>query len=106
MDLTLKSNFLRTKGILTQISVSRRGANASNGLWVVIDNQYDDALACLENPDHQVVNLLDESEMQELESIAAQQYSKSISIFLVKAFLAIFAFILVVAIIYVRRTST
>ena len=89
MDLTLKSNFLRTKGILTYISTSRRGTNASDGLWVVDDDQYADALACLKDPDHRVENPLDESKMKELESVASQDYSEFINRFLVIAILAL-----------------
>jgi len=106
MDLATKSNFLRDKGILTHISTSQRGANASNGLWVVLDDQYVDALECLRNPDHQVENLLDEDRMQEIEAISSQQYEDSINNFLVKAFLSVLVVIFILTIIFVRTSNT
>jgi len=106
MDLALMSNFLRDKGILTHVSTSQRGDNASNGLWVVLDDQYEDALECLKNPDHQVVNPLDEDKMQEIESLSSRQYEDSVNNYLVKAILSLLAVIFILTIIFVRTLNT
>jgi len=98
-DIAEKSNFLRKKGILT--STSNENARKLGlpirgelGLWVVINEQYQDAVECLNNPEHAVENPLSIEQMLELESAASKVLGTAIDSFANK--LALF---LVVAVI-------
>lgn len=71
---------LRTRGILTHVSstnshrLSRRFTGAFKvGLWVVVDNQYQDACRILSGQQCKVRDPLDEEQMMALESFARQQ---------------------------------
>ena len=72
---------LRRNGILAQVSdkYSNTHSFASGsfkvGLWVVLDEQYEDALGLLANADYTVLNPLSEAEMLAIEG-AADKASK------------------------------
>ncbi len=81
-----KSSFLRSKGILTSTS----GVNAAQigypaqselCLWVVINEQYEDAIACLNNENHEVANPLSQEQMAELESASTNSFGAAIDSF-------------------------
>jgi len=79
------SGFLRQHGILTFISSKdshRMGsfltAATTVGVWVVLDEQYNDALNLLKNPEHEVSNPLSMEEMQIIESQTNQQSNWSL----------------------------
>ena len=81
-----KSSFLRSKGILTSTS----GVNAAQigypaqseiVLWVVINEQYEDAIACLNNENHEVENPLSQEQMAELESASTNSFGAAIDSF-------------------------
>ena len=62
---------LETKGIATYVSNRHAGEFTFGmggpigvGLWVVLDNQYEDAMALLINPDHSVTNALSPGEIE------------------------------------------
>lgn len=75
----------REKGILTH--VSSRYSNGLRvitgattvGLWVVLDEQYQDALALKQDREHQPANALTEHEMTELENLAKNTVEDSSS---------------------------
>ena len=75
----------REKGILTHVS-SRysnglrliTGAN-SVGLWVVLEEQYEDAEKLMHNGEHRPVTALTEQEMVELETFAKSSLENSSS---------------------------
>ena len=77
---------LRKKGVLTQISSvnsKQLGAMVTGavkvGVWVVLDEQADDAASLLNNKRHAVQHLLTEEEMKLLESGAKEQMDNSIN---------------------------
>ena len=81
-----KSSFLRSKGILTSLSgenAAQIGYPASSelGLWVVINEQYEDAIACLNNENHEVQAPLSPEQMLELEAASSNWFSTAIDSF-------------------------
>jgi hypothetical protein len=94
-----KSTFLRSKGILTSLSGENAAqigypANSELGLWVVINEQYEDAIACLNNENHEVKNPLSPEQMLELEVATANSlraaidsFGSKLALFLVVAFI-------------------
>lgn len=75
-----KSNFLRSKGIFTRLSsvnTAQLGypAGSEIGLWIVINEQYEDAIACLNDEDHEVTAPLSLEKIIELEAASTNQLS-------------------------------
>lgn len=86
------SEDFRNKGILTYISSAdskRLGSFKTGalkvGLWVVIDEQYEDALLLLRDPSHQVKVHLSSEEMQLLEDRVNSANKKYLDSFVNKA---------------------
>lgn len=92
---------LRRKGILAQ--VSDKFANPHSfasgafkvGLWVIVDEQFDDAFSVLNDQDYEVQNPLTEVEMIAIEQAAAVQSRQLFA----KAFDVIASSMIVVAIV-------
>ena len=94
-----KSSLLRSKGILTSLSGENAAqigypANSELGLWVVINEQYEDAIACLNNENHEVKDPLSPEQMLELEAAstssfraAIDSFGNKLALFLVVAFI-------------------
>ncbi len=95
-----KSSFLRSKGILTYLSGENAAqigypAHSEMGLWVVISEQYEDAIACLNNENHEVEIQLSSEQMLELEAASTNWLSVAIDAFGNK--LALFLVVVVIA---------
>lgn len=95
---------LRAKGVLTHLSGmnSRRlGAIATGamqvGVWAVLNEQVDDAIALLTNNIHLVENPLTEEEMLNLESQAKASMTSSVNSGLNKLAVALLAILIMVA---------
>lgn len=96
---------LRAKGVLTHLSSmnsNQLGAIATGainvGVWAVLNEQADDAMALLSNNNHVVEKSLTEEEMLYLESQANESVTGSVNSVLNKlALIAIAILILVVA---------
>jgi hypothetical protein len=82
-DADLASLNYREKGILTQ--VSSRHSNSLRmitgatkvGLWVVLDDQYQDAIELRKNRSHRPSTTLSEDEMNQLEVLGKSQLTES-----------------------------
>ena len=84
-DADLASIAYREKGILTHVS-SRYSNNLriitgamTVGLWVILDDQYADAIALKNNRAHQPVTSLSEDEMIQLEALGQIHYEQTSS---------------------------
>ena len=74
-EATVANRQLRAAGVLCVVrdvdphamQPSKTGTRRI-GLWVVLDEQFDDAVALLQNPDHEPTRRLDDAEMRALES--------------------------------------
>ena len=83
-DATEASTRLREAGVMTEItsldphimSSSRTGA-LRIGLWVVFDEQFDDAVRLLEDPDHVPQRVISLIEMDKMKSTARGSWFKS-----------------------------
>lgn len=82
---------LRSEGILTHLSSknshmldSIKTGALHVGVWVVLENQWADAKALLENAEHVVKNPLSEEKMREIEATIVEEQSQSISKFFKK----------------------
>ena len=83
-DATEASTRLREAGVMTEItsldphimSSSRTGA-LRIGLWVVFEDQFDDAVRLLEDPDHVPQRVISLSEMDKIKSTARASWFKS-----------------------------
>ena len=83
-DATEASTRLRKAGVMTEItsldphimSSSRTGA-LRIGLWVVFDEQFDDAVRLLEDPDHVPQRVISLIEMDKMKSTARGSWFKS-----------------------------
>ena len=81
-----RAAFLRAHGIaahVTDTSSLLRAAGPRSGrsraaLWVVLEPQYQDAVALLENPDHEVTHSLDERQLEQLETQGAAQAQQTL----------------------------
>ncbi len=70
-----RAAFLRSHGIATHVTnmasmrlnLAHQGRYRA-GLWAMLEPQYEDAEALLENPDHKVEQALSEAQMAELET--------------------------------------
>jgi hypothetical protein len=83
-DATEASTRLREAGVMTEVtsmdphimSSSRTGA-LRIGLWVVFEDQFDDAVRLLEDPDHVPQRVISLSEMNKIKSTAKDGWLKS-----------------------------
>lgn len=83
-DATEANSRLRKAGIMTEItsmdphimSRSRTGA-LRIGLWVVYDDQFDDAVRMLEDPDHVPNRVISQEEMNSIKSTTRQRWLES-----------------------------
>ena len=83
-DATEANSRLRKAGVMTEItsldphimSRSRTGA-LRIGLWVVFEDQFDDAVRLLEDPDHVPHRVISLSEMDRIKSITQDSWLKS-----------------------------
>lgn len=72
-DAEERAAFLRSRGIATHVTdmhsmrlnLAHQGRFRA-GLWVLLEDQYDDAARLLEDPDHEVRHPLSEEEMHEM----------------------------------------
>lgn len=62
---------LRSQGILTHLSTGQYPFLTRSTVWIVLDEQYADARALLDNPCHQVQSGLPEEEIVEIEREAS-----------------------------------
>lgn len=75
------SNRIRSAGVMTVVT-SVRSHNLSSfrtgalkvGLWVVFDDQYDDAIQLLDNPTHQPARKISLVEMEKLQKSARVRF--------------------------------
>lgn len=99
---------LRNRGILCHVSSKQShslgpySGVVSVGLWVVLNSQYRDALAVLDNPRHKVENPLAEEEMLELEAYAATRVAKVAERYLYPV-LVVLSFALIVFFVYLHK---
>ncbi len=85
-NLSEVAHFLTESGILVSTTddyatipgKSYVARNIKIGIWVHLDNQYEDALALLENRQHVVKNPLTHTEMQSLKSEAKTYLSNAV----------------------------
>ena len=83
-DATAANSRLRKAGVMTEInsldphimSGSRTGA-LRIGLWVVFEDQFDDAVRLLEDPDHVPHRVIPLSEMNRIKSTADDSWLQS-----------------------------
>jgi hypothetical protein len=83
-DATEANTRLREAGVMTEItsldphimSSSRTGA-LRIGLWVVFEDQFDDAVRLLEDPNHVPQRVISLSEMDKIKSTAQNSWLKS-----------------------------
>lgn len=106
------SSKLRKKGIMTFISsqnshrISRYRSGATTvGLWIVLPEQYADAIAVLKNKNHYVSKPLSQNEMYELEKHGFNKSSGTIIAWLVSTSL-ILSVLAVAALIYINGSTT
>jgi len=97
---------LRAKGVLTQLSSKsskQLGAIATGavkvGVWAVLNEQVNDAVALVANNKHIVEYALTEEEMLQLESQAKESMGSSVNSFLNK-FAVVFISIIIMAVAY------
>ena len=91
-DATEASSRLRQAGVMTEItrldphimSPSRTGA-LRIGLWVVFEDQFDDAVQLLEDPNHVPNRVISLSEMNQIKSSTQDSWLKSGKKMLVKS---------------------
>lgn len=77
-DAEERATFLRSRGIATHVTdmhsmrlnLAHQGRFRA-GLWVLLEDQLDDAAKLLDNPDHEVVHPLSDEEMHEMETTGA-----------------------------------
>ena len=103
---------LRKKGVLTHISSTNSnqlGGHATGaikvGVWVVVSEQFNDAVAYLTNHKHMVSNPLSETEMDLIEAKAKEQMNKSINNVLNKLAITFISIIFIVLAFYVLSNS-
>lgn len=98
-----KSVFLKSKGIAVYIANKRMAALKSavhEGLWVVLDSQFEDALQLLHNPNHVVASPVSEEEMAAMEKNAKVSFSVAVNKFFSRL---LFVFIVCLFIVFVLR---
>lgn len=99
-----RAAFLRSRGIATHVTdmtslrlnLAHQGRFRA-GLWVLLEEHYEDAAQLLEDPDHTVANPLSEEEMERLETegAAGAQQTMMTWLLLIGAGLAAVAFLVV-----------
>ena len=102
------SSRIRRAGVMTVVT-SKRSYNLSRirtgafkvGLWVVFDDQYDDAIQLLKNRKHKPERIIPPGEMAELERTANEHFTFAGKRFLEKAATIIFGGALVALLMYV-----
>ena len=99
---------LRNEGILTYISSKRsyelgsvRTGVFKVGLWVVLDEQFEDAKKYLKNPNHIIGYKLSEEEMVALESEAEAAFSNNVSGLITKSANWFIALVLLAIIVFI-----
>lgn len=97
------SNRLRASGVLTHVSNEHSRTHSfitgafSVGLWVILDEQYNDAIGLLNNKQHVVDTPLSEDEMTTLELEAKTNFNHELktgilaNIFIIPTLLALIA---------------
>lgn len=75
------AGFLKDKGVLAKHNSEWQNAPHSyanrQGVWIIIDSQFEDALSLIENKNHEVSEPLTGKEMERLEEEAKQNFYKS-----------------------------
>ena len=103
---------LRHKGVLTHISSTNSnqlGGHATGAIkvavWVVIPEQFDDAVSYLNNHKHIVRNPLSEAEMDLIEAKAKEQINGSINNVLNKLVIGFISILFIVLAFYLLSNS-
>ena len=107
-DATKANTRLREAGVMTEItsldphimSQSRTGA-LRIGLWVIFEDQFDDAVQLLEDPTHVPNRVISLSEMNKIKSTAQDSWLKSGQKMLVNLVTIIFGACLLGLVVYV-----
>ena len=107
-DATEANSRLRKAGVMTEItsldphimSRSRTGA-LRIGLWVVFEDQFDDAVQLLEDPDHVPHRVISLTEMNKIKSTARGRWLESGQKMLANLATTIFAACLLGLVVYV-----
>lgn len=107
-DAESVSERIRLAGVMTVIT-SKRSHNLSRtrtgalnvGLWAVFDDQYADAVQLLKNKKHSPGRVIPLEKMEELESVAKEQFAISSKKFFEKVAALIFGSALLALILYV-----
>ena len=93
------ANKLETKGILSFVS-SKRSYNLSSyktgalkvGVWIVLNNQYSDAVSFLKNKNHKIQSAISPEEIKTLKEQAQKSTFHSLNKFIAYAFIFIVLF--------------
>ena len=102
------SNRMRRAGVMTVVT-SKRSYKLSRvktgalkvGLWVVLDEQYQDAVQLLENHDHKPKRVIPLSEMDEIQNLARLHFGSGMKKLIEKSAALFFGGILLALVIFV-----